>query len=121
MLNAVTNATTARDVVDDLVRAIAKNLRGASARLAPPRLRHTRGVGVAGFADVGWAPVAGAVGYVLWRSDDGERWPAAAARLYRGDHALLGALPADAPTFVRISAIDDAGLLSDPSVVHSVV
>ena len=120
MLNAVTTAATARDVVDDVVRAIAKDLRKATSRLAPPRLRWSRGVGAAGYAEVAWAPVTGATGYVVWRSSDGERWPYADARLYHGEHATIAGLAASAPTYFRVSALDAAGLLSDPSVVHAV-
>ncbi len=120
MLNAVADQTLARAMLDDAVRAIAKDRRGLPVRLAAPRLRWARGLRAAGFAELAWQPVAGASGYVVWRSDDGARWPRSEARRFDGPTVILGGLTSTSPTFLRVTALDAQGLESDPSVVYAV-
>jgi len=116
LLNAVTNAATARAMTDDIVRVVARDHRKSAPRPNPPALTRVRGGIAKGLLEISWSAVEGSDGYLVYISKDGRTWPREAARLVRSTRFVAGDLP-DAPSiFVRVTARDAAGLESDPSV-----
>lgn len=118
--NNVANAlgaggTNARSIADDVVRAIARNHRQSGARLPAPALSRVRGGAAKGFLEIGWEPVEGAQGYLVWLSEDGRTWDRADARLVTNTRFVAGGLPDVPVAYVRVTALDAAGLESDPS------
>lgn len=113
--NDVANQATARDIADDVVRAIAKNHRASAARLAPPKIARARGGVGKGFLEIQWDEVANASGYLVWFSDNGRTWRRDDARLVKTTRFLAGTLPDVPVVYVRVTALDAAGLESDPS------
>ena len=75
-----------------------------------------RGGAAKGFLEIGWDAVEGAQGYLVWFSDDGRTWPREEARLVQNTKFVAGALPDVPVVYVRVTALDAAGLESDPSV-----
>lgn len=107
IVNGVADTAAARAAVDGAVAAIAKDRRGSSGLLPAPRLRRVGDDANGETVGVVFDEVAGATGYLVWRSADGRVWRREDARLVtKGAHrtlAMNGAL------FVRVTAVNDAG------------
>ncbi|MEM9188037.1 MAG: D-alanyl-D-alanine carboxypeptidase [Myxococcota bacterium] len=103
--------TAVRGAFDRIVETIGQNHRGAGARLASPTLRCLVAEGDA--AQLSWDPVAGADGYLVWRSTDGELWPRSEAhRVNASSHRFA----MNGQAYVRVSALSADGE-SEPSDV----
>ncbi|MCB9652501.1 MAG: D-alanyl-D-alanine carboxypeptidase [Deltaproteobacteria bacterium] len=124
LMNEVADASAARAVQDEVVIAVAGDLRGWATRPAPPVLQRVTS-DAPGVAAIEWQEPAGADGYVVWLSADGRVWPREQARLVpAGAQHRAGQLPWDDPelkaAYVRVSARDSAtGAESDPSDVYA--
>lgn len=120
LLNDVTSATTGRDRLDDVVRVIGRDHRGAGARPSPPELRSARATGTAGIVEIAWQPVDGADGYVVWLGEDGRTFSRERARYVTATTFLAGDLDASDPTYVQVTAVGESGE-SDPSATYAAV
>ena len=121
LLNKVTSSSTARQLADAIVTAVAGDLRdgAAGARPAPPVLEHVLPTDTAGVLDIAWDPVDGADGYLVWLSDDGRVWSRDDARYVHATHFFAGDLSDAQPTYVRITARAAGGLESDASTTYA--
>lgn len=117
LFNDVGTQSTARSVSDQVVDLMAQNHREIVGRLPAPEISWVRGGGGDGILDIGWQPVGGAEGYLVWLSADGSSWNRADARLVRNTRFAAGELLTNQPTYVRITALGSDGFESDPSAV----
>ena len=120
LMNDVTSAAAARAAHDAVVEALAADLRGLGPRPQAPVLSSVKNDGNGSSITLAWSEVAGADGYLVWRSADGRRWPRSEARwVHANEHRTL-TLGGDAgdTLYVRVSAWSAAGP-SDPSDVYA--
>jgi hypothetical protein len=115
LMNDVSDDTYARSLEDDVVEAVARDLRGLGDRPARPDLQAVRAPGD-GTLVADWSEVADADAYVVWLSTDGEIWDRGQARLVDQPPFVIGGLPEDSVEYVRVTAVNGAGE-SDPSDV----
>ncbi|MEQ1570595.1 MAG: D-alanyl-D-alanine carboxypeptidase, partial [Myxococcota bacterium] len=108
LMNDVGDSTTARGLQDDIVEVVAADLRRLGARPARPELLWVRSP-ADGTLELGWDPVDGADGYVVWLSDDARVWRRSDARFVTPAGFVAGDLPLDAARYVRITAVNGAG------------
>ena len=112
LMNNVASNSASRAAHDNIVRAVAADLRDLGARPAPPVLHGVVATDGGRSVTATWSDV-GAGGYLVWRSRDGKVWPTGEARLVETtSHKMLPF--DDAPMHVRITALGAAGT-SDPS------
>jgi D-Ala-D-Ala carboxypeptidase 3 (S13) family len=117
--NQVTDIDLARELADQIVEVVARNLRDGGERPAAPQLHFVRSGAAPGLLDIGWSEVEGADGYLVWLSEDGRTWPRSAARYVRANRFAAGDLSAAMPTYVRVTARGEDGLDSDPSAAYA--
>jgi D-alanyl-D-alanine carboxypeptidase len=109
LMNNVTSNSAARAAHDAMVGTVAEDLRDLGARPDAPTLASVRNSDDGKSVTATWSDVAGADGYLVWRSRDGKLWPRQEARLvHTTTHKTLAF--DDSPTlYIRVSTIGAAG------------
>ncbi len=121
LLNKVSDKPASRSRCDQVVTRIAQNLYGVNDRLPAPEMNFARGIGWEGLLEASWGEVAGAKGYLVWFSEDGKSWKREEARYVTQASIVADGFSARRPTFVRVTAVDDAEFESTASVVFAAV
>ncbi len=105
LMNSVTSSSVARTAHNQIVSAVASQLRAESDVPPSPVLLSVNNDGNGQSVTARWTPVAGADGYIVWRSTDGRVWPRSEARYVTpvGHRTLL--LDASKTMYLRISAV----------------
>jgi D-alanyl-D-alanine carboxypeptidase len=110
LMNDTGDAAATRVIHDEVIGAVAADIRGEPEPPAAPVLqavRHDPGTTV---ARIEWAPVEGAESYLVWPSQDGLVWDRADARSVTATLHRAGSLPfVEPPLFVRVSAVGPMG------------
>ncbi|MCA9620763.1 MAG: D-alanyl-D-alanine carboxypeptidase [Myxococcales bacterium] len=117
VMNGVTSASASRAAHDDIVETVAANLRGGAGLPDSPVLASVRSDGNGETAKVVFSEVAGAKGYLVWRSPDGRVWPREEARYITAhEHRTVG-FEGSPTLFLRVTAVGEDGE-SPPSDVY---
>ena len=111
------SSAAARSAQNGLVSAVAAELLEVGARPGPPTLHFVGNEADGDAVRVRWAPVAGAQGYFVWVSADGERWSRDEARYTEETEVILRGFSSGDRVFAKISAVNDQGE-SDTSDVY---
>ncbi len=116
--NGVTNNTSARSRHDQVVQALAADLRQAGTRPASPVLKSVSGAADCHSVNVEWEAVSGADSYLVWRSADGRAWKRSDARSVTTTSFQTAPIGSQASLYVRVTAHNGAGQ-SDASDVYA--
>ena len=115
LFNGVASVDGARGVQNQVVEALAADLRATGARPASPELQAMVNEPDSTVIGVRWSEVPDADGYALWLSPDGKAFAFEDARYVQGTEYRMGELPFS-PTYVRVTAVAEVG----GGPVHSV-
>jgi hypothetical protein len=118
LMNGVTSASAARAAHDDIVEALAADLRAQGDRPDAPELTTVKSDANGQTLTLSWNEVDGADGYLVWRSVDGRRWPRSEARWVHASSHRTKPIADEKALYVRVSAWSGAGP-SDPSDVYA--
>lgn len=118
LMNNVGDANGARAVQDQVVSAVAADLRGEPAPPAAPTFLAAIN-DRSNLVEMRWTEVAGATGYILWLSRDGRTWDRSEARLVTGTSHKADGL-GDGVRFARVTTLGPGGE-SEPSDVLATV
>jgi len=117
LANDVSSQSAMRGAHDDIVRALAADLRELGTRPTPPTLQCVRNAGNGGGISVEWSDGGDADAFIVWRSRDGLTWNRSDARMVDRDHHTTLTFDDSPLLFVRITALGEAGE-SAPSDVY---